>query len=75
MQALINDAKDKIPDVVAEIEKKEVIIKVSDISRNGVFKIKFNQELIIPDFLDHGSTKSAAGKEGRNLVPLEQIDV
>jgi hypothetical protein len=56
-------------ETVEEIEELvPLIVFVDSISRDGLVKIKFNQDTIVPDFV-------AESKNGRRLSSLESINV
>lgn len=68
--------KPKPPGFVPPKEPQPVRLKVSDIDRNGIVRIKFNQPLEIPSFIKKENNSSSVGPNGRKLqVDLQEIDV
>jgi hypothetical protein len=59
-----------------------VILKIQRINRNGVIKIKFNQKLIRPPFLDNVESAENSSDQpkqdslkGRQMIPVSALDV
>lgn len=54
-----------------------IILRIEDITRNGLMFIKFNQELIVPGFVDKTNSSRNESQEsmGRELIKLKDIDV
>lgn len=79
----------RAPDFVPPPNPKEVVMKIKEISRNGLILFEFNQEMLIPPFVDREpessdknvsatndtSNGSTNSSESRQLVPLSMIDV
>ena len=49
-----------------------VILKIDEISRDGVLTIKFNQPLIVPEFLSRAQEKTS--KDLRKLFELSELE-
>ena len=51
---------------------KPVVLKITNINRNGFIKVEFNQPLNVPGFLEQ---TWLLGQERRNLIEIEQLDL
>jgi len=77
--------KEKKPSkFVVEEEPKKVILRIKEISRNGLVLIEFNQKLRVPAFIDEPEIEDILTdeekskkkkKKGRMLIPLSALDV
>jgi hypothetical protein len=49
-------------------EAVPVVLRIEEISRNGLLQVNFNQELIVPPFFDQPGSNKTKGLSGRHLV-------
>jgi len=59
---------------VTETKVKEpVLIEIEEITRNGIFKLKFNQELTVP--FEFEEVPNSSNSTRREVISVSQIDV
>ena len=71
-QQKTNEHKSNSPSFHIAKEKKKIPLLIfSNITRNGMMSLTFNQKIIVPGFLSNTDSKTTK----RNLLAIESIDV